>query len=149
MMRGASADAYAAAAEALPASGDLGKVAQDLFGISDLVRSEPGLRREGLELGIAPGAAKHIGGAGDSGGAAERDIAHQVDDLPETLLVEAGVGLGRWELAARRQVRAALAERMRMARQRRLRGLLDQLPAGTRVDLPGAGRRRGARGALR
>ena len=57
MMRGASADAYAAAAEALPGSGDLGRVAQDLFGVSDLVRSEPGLRRVATDASI-PGAAK-------------------------------------------------------------------------------------------
>lgn len=57
MMRGASADAYAAAAAALPGDGDLGTVAQDLFGISDLVRSEPGLRRVATDASI-PGEAK-------------------------------------------------------------------------------------------
>jgi len=57
MMRGASADAYAAAADALPGSGDLGKVAQDLFGVSDLVRSEPGLRRVATDASV-PGEAK-------------------------------------------------------------------------------------------
>jgi F-type H+-transporting ATPase subunit delta len=45
MMRGASADAYAAAAAVLPGTGDLGRVGQDLFGTADLLRSEPGLRR--------------------------------------------------------------------------------------------------------
>ena len=57
MMRGASADAYAAAAEALPGTGDLGTVAQDLFGVSDLVRSEPGLRRVATDASV-PGEAK-------------------------------------------------------------------------------------------
>ena len=52
MMRGASADAYAAAAEALPGSGDLGSVAQDLFGIADLLRSEPGLRRVATDASV-------------------------------------------------------------------------------------------------
>jgi len=52
MMRGASADAYAAAASALPGSGDLGKVAQDLFGVADLVRSEPSLRRVASDASI-------------------------------------------------------------------------------------------------
>lgn len=57
MMRGASADAYAAAAAALPGSGDLGTVAQDLFGIADLLRSEPGLRRVATDVSV-PGEAK-------------------------------------------------------------------------------------------
>jgi F-type H+-transporting ATPase subunit delta len=52
MMRGASADAYAAAASALPGSGDLGKVAQDLFGVADLIRSEPGLRRVATDVSV-------------------------------------------------------------------------------------------------
>ncbi len=52
MMRGASADAYAAAAAALPGSGDLGSVAQDLFGIADLLRSEPSLRRVATDASI-------------------------------------------------------------------------------------------------
>jgi len=52
MMRGASADAYAAAAAALPGSGDLGSVAQDLFGIADLLRTEPGLRRVATDASI-------------------------------------------------------------------------------------------------
>jgi F-type H+-transporting ATPase subunit delta len=56
MMRGASADAYAAAAEALPGSGDLGTVAQDLFGVADLLRSEPGLRRVATDASIDSGA---------------------------------------------------------------------------------------------
>lgn len=57
MMRGASADAYAAAAAALPGSGDLGAVAQDLFGVADLLRSEPGLRRVATDVSV-PGEAK-------------------------------------------------------------------------------------------
>ena len=57
MMRGASADAYAAAAEVLPRSGDTGRVAQDLFGVADLVRSEPGLRRVATDVSV-PGDAK-------------------------------------------------------------------------------------------
>ena len=40
-----------------PGSGDLGKVAQDLFGVSDLVRSEPGLRRVATDASV-PGEAK-------------------------------------------------------------------------------------------
>jgi len=52
MMRGASADAYAAAAAALPGSGELGSVAQDLFGIADLLRSEPGLRRVATDASV-------------------------------------------------------------------------------------------------
>ena len=52
MMRGASADAYAAAAEVLPSSGDLGRVGQDLFGTADLFRSEPGLRRVATDVSL-------------------------------------------------------------------------------------------------
>ena len=52
MMRGASADAYAAAAEVLPRTGDTGRVAQDLFGVADLVRSEPSLRRVATDASI-------------------------------------------------------------------------------------------------
>lgn len=52
MMRGASADAYAASAAALPGDGDLGSVAQDLFGIADLFRSEPSLRRVATDASI-------------------------------------------------------------------------------------------------
>jgi F-type H+-transporting ATPase subunit delta len=57
MMRGASADAYAAAAAVLPSTGDLGRVGQDLFGTADLFRSEPGLRRVATDVSI-PGEAK-------------------------------------------------------------------------------------------
>jgi F-type H+-transporting ATPase subunit delta len=53
MMRGASADAYAAAAAVLPGTGDLGRVGQDLFGTADLVRTEPGLRRVATDVSIA------------------------------------------------------------------------------------------------
>lgn len=52
MMRGASADAYAAAAEVLPGTGDLGRVGQDLFGTADLLRAEPGLRRVATDVSI-------------------------------------------------------------------------------------------------
>jgi F-type H+-transporting ATPase subunit delta len=57
MMRGASADAYAAAAGALPGTGDLGTVGQDLFGTADLLRAEPGLRRVATDVSV-PGEAK-------------------------------------------------------------------------------------------
>jgi F-type H+-transporting ATPase subunit delta len=57
MMRGASADAYAAAAAVLPGTGDLGKVAQDLFGTADLLRAEPALRRVATDVSV-PGEAK-------------------------------------------------------------------------------------------
>jgi len=52
MMRGASADAYAAAAAVLPGTGDLGRVGQDLFGTADLFRSEPGLRRVATDVSL-------------------------------------------------------------------------------------------------
>ena len=52
MMRGASADAYAAAAEVLPSTGDLGRVGQDLFGTADLFRAEPGLRRVATDVSL-------------------------------------------------------------------------------------------------
>jgi F-type H+-transporting ATPase subunit delta len=57
MMRGASADAYAAATAVLPGTGDLGKVGQDLFGTADLLRAEPGLRRVATDVSV-PGEAK-------------------------------------------------------------------------------------------
>lgn len=57
MMRGASADAHAAAAAVLPSTGDLGRVGQDLFGTADLFRAEPGLRRVATDVSI-PGEAK-------------------------------------------------------------------------------------------
>ena len=57
MMRGASADAYAAAADVLPGTGDLRKVGEDLFGTADLLRAEPGLRRVATDVSI-PGEAK-------------------------------------------------------------------------------------------
>lgn len=53
MMRGASADAYAAAAAVLPGTGDLGRVGQDLFGTADLLRAEPGLRRVATDVSVA------------------------------------------------------------------------------------------------
>ncbi len=52
MMRGASADAYAAAADVLSSTGDLGRVGQDLFGTADLLRSEPGLRRVATDVSL-------------------------------------------------------------------------------------------------
>ena len=52
MMRGASADAYAAAAAVLPGTGDLGPVGQDLFGTADLFRAEPGLRRVATDVSL-------------------------------------------------------------------------------------------------
>lgn len=52
MMRGASADAYAAAAAVLPGTGDLGRVGQDLFGTADLFRAEPGLRRVATDVSV-------------------------------------------------------------------------------------------------
>lgn len=52
MMRGASADAYAAAAAVLPSTGDLGRVGQDLFGTADLLRAEPGLRRVATDVSL-------------------------------------------------------------------------------------------------
>ncbi|WP_249217055.1 F0F1 ATP synthase subunit delta [Nocardioides palaemonis] len=57
MMRGASADAYAATAGALTGTGDAGAVGQDLFGVADLLRSEPGLRRVATDASV-PGEAK-------------------------------------------------------------------------------------------
>lgn len=57
MMRGASADAYAAAAGALPGTGDLRQVGQDLFGTADLFRAEPALRRVATDVSV-PGEAK-------------------------------------------------------------------------------------------
>jgi F-type H+-transporting ATPase subunit delta len=53
MMRGASADAYAATAGALPGSGDLGTVGRDLFGVADLLRAEPALRRVATDASVA------------------------------------------------------------------------------------------------
>jgi F-type H+-transporting ATPase subunit delta len=57
MMRGASADAYARAAEVLPGTGDLRTVGEGLFGTADLLRAEPGLRRVATDVSI-PGEAK-------------------------------------------------------------------------------------------
>jgi F-type H+-transporting ATPase subunit delta len=52
MMRGASADAYAAASGSLPGSGDLGAVGRDLFGVADLLRAEPALRRIATDASV-------------------------------------------------------------------------------------------------
>ncbi len=52
MMRGASADAYAATAGALTGAGDAGAVGRDLFGVADLLRSEPALRRVATDASI-------------------------------------------------------------------------------------------------
>jgi len=52
MMRGASADAYAATAGSLTGSGDAGAVGRDLFGAADLLRSEPSLRRVATDASI-------------------------------------------------------------------------------------------------
>lgn len=57
MMRGASADAYAATAGALTGSGDAGAVGRDLFGVADLLRAEPALRRVATDASV-PGEAK-------------------------------------------------------------------------------------------
>ena len=57
MMRGASAEAYAAAAAVLPGTGDLDQVGQDLFGTADLLRAEPALRRVATDVSV-PGEAK-------------------------------------------------------------------------------------------
>ncbi|HSF38110.1 MAG TPA: F0F1 ATP synthase subunit delta [Nocardioides sp.] len=53
MMRGASADAYAATAGALTGTGDAGAVGRDLFGVADLLRAEPALRRVATDASIA------------------------------------------------------------------------------------------------
>ena len=55
MMRGASADAYAATLEALPGSTS-GTVGEDLFGAADLLRSEPALRRVATDHSVDGGA---------------------------------------------------------------------------------------------
>ena len=52
MLRGASADAYQATEAALTASGGVGEVGPDLFGVSDLLRSEPGLRRVATDASV-------------------------------------------------------------------------------------------------
>ena len=52
MMRGASADAYAATAGALRGAGDAGTVGRDLFGVADLLRAEPALRRVATDASI-------------------------------------------------------------------------------------------------
>lgn len=57
MLRGASADAYAATAGALTGSGDDGAVGRDLFGVADLLRAEPALRRVATDASV-PGEAK-------------------------------------------------------------------------------------------
>lgn len=53
MMRGASADAYAATAGALTGAGDTGAVGRDLFGVADLLRAEPALRRVATDAAVA------------------------------------------------------------------------------------------------
>jgi len=57
MMRGASADAYAATAGSLPATGDVGALGRELFGVADLLRAEPSLRRVATDVSV-PGEAK-------------------------------------------------------------------------------------------
>ena len=52
MMRGASADAYAATAGALRGAGDAGAVGRELFGVADLLRAEPALRRVATDASI-------------------------------------------------------------------------------------------------
>jgi F-type H+-transporting ATPase subunit delta len=52
MMRGASADAYAATSAALTGAGDAGTVGRDLFGVADLLRAEPALRRVATDASI-------------------------------------------------------------------------------------------------
>lgn len=57
-MRGASADAFADLAEALGQAIDGGagaaRVADDLFGVADVLRREPGLRRVATDVSIQP-----------------------------------------------------------------------------------------------
>ncbi len=52
MLRGASADAYAATAGALTGAGDAGAVGRDLFGVADLLRNEPALRRFATDASV-------------------------------------------------------------------------------------------------
>ncbi|GAB3021176.1 ATP synthase subunit delta [Nocardioides flavus (ex Wang et al. 2016)] len=53
MLRGASADAYAATAAALTGADDAGAVGRDLFAVADLLRAEPGLRRVATDASVA------------------------------------------------------------------------------------------------
>lgn len=85
MMRGASADAYAAAAAALPGTGDLARVGQDLFGTAALLRAEPGLRRVATDVSLR--------------GAAKADLLRDVlgDKVsPEAMDVVAAAVAHRW-----------------------------------------------------
>ncbi len=85
MMRGASADAYAAAAAVLPGTGDLARVGKDLFGTADLLRSEPGLRRVATDASLR--------------GEAKADLLRGVlgDKVsPEALAVVAAAVAQRW-----------------------------------------------------
>ena len=52
MLRGASADAYAATAGALTGPGADGVVGQDLFAVADLLRGEPALRRVATDVSV-------------------------------------------------------------------------------------------------
>lgn len=52
MLRGASAEAYAATAEVLTGSAEAGRVGEDLFGVADLLRAEPGLRRVATDVSV-------------------------------------------------------------------------------------------------
>jgi len=59
-MRGASADAFAVLTEALgravDGGADAARVADDLFGVADVLRREPSLRRTATDASISPGA---------------------------------------------------------------------------------------------
>lgn len=53
MLRGASANAYAATAAALTGAEDVGAVGPDLFAVADLLRAEPGLRRVATDASVS------------------------------------------------------------------------------------------------
>jgi F-type H+-transporting ATPase subunit delta len=63
-MRGASADSLATLTEALEASveggADAGRVADDLFGVSEILRREPSLRRVATDLSVSSGAKSEL-----------------------------------------------------------------------------------------
>ena len=162
MMRGASADAYAAAAAALPGSGDLGSVAQDLFGIADLLRSEPSLRRvatdasiegeakAGLVRGVLAGkvsadALEVLTTAVTQRWTASRDLGDALEQLGVVAAVRStGSDAGRLEdeifavgqlVQANPELRDALSD---PARSREDKAAPDQRPAG-RQGAPGDG----------
>ena len=63
-MRGASADSLATLTEALEAAvdggADAGRVADDLFGVADVLRREPSLRRVATDLSVTSGAKSEL-----------------------------------------------------------------------------------------